>query len=157
MERTGLGLTIYYYDESNPAGVVQAQQAAKQDGRNTVIVWPRSSTGKDVGPGIERIETSTQGAEIIIKMMQYFDEKIERFIIGQLMSGGTDKGGELGGTGRAKFQAQTKGRIIRDDTRRLGETVTYQLLPIIVLMVALGALLVFAQGSALAPFIYTIF
>lgn len=31
------------------------------------------------------------------------------------------------------------------------------LLPIIVLMVALGALLVFAQGSALAPFIYTIF
>ena len=31
------------------------------------------------------------------------------------------------------------------------------LLPIIVVMVAVGALLVFAQGSALAPFIYTIF
>jgi hypothetical protein len=31
------------------------------------------------------------------------------------------------------------------------------LLPIIVMMVAVGALLVFAQGSALAPFIYTIF
>ena len=31
------------------------------------------------------------------------------------------------------------------------------LLPIIVVMVAMGALLVFAQGSALAPFIYTIF
>ncbi len=31
------------------------------------------------------------------------------------------------------------------------------LLPIIVVMVLLGALLVFAQGSALAPFIYTIF
>jgi hypothetical protein len=31
------------------------------------------------------------------------------------------------------------------------------LLPIIVLMLLLGALLVFAQGSALAPFIYTIF
>jgi len=31
------------------------------------------------------------------------------------------------------------------------------LLPIIVIMVAVGALLVFAQGSALAPFIYTIF
>jgi hypothetical protein len=31
------------------------------------------------------------------------------------------------------------------------------LLPIIVLMVGVGALLVFAQGSALAPFIYTIF
>jgi hypothetical protein len=31
------------------------------------------------------------------------------------------------------------------------------LLPIIVLMFLLGSLLVFAQGSALAPFIYTIF
>jgi Family of unknown function (DUF5989) len=31
------------------------------------------------------------------------------------------------------------------------------LLPIIVMMVLVGALLVFAQGSALAPFIYTIF
>jgi len=33
----------------------------------------------------------------------------------------------------------------------------FVLLPILVLMVLLGALLVFAQGSALAPFIYTIF
>ena len=31
------------------------------------------------------------------------------------------------------------------------------LLPIILVMLAVGALLVFAQGSALAPFIYTIF
>jgi hypothetical protein len=31
------------------------------------------------------------------------------------------------------------------------------LLPIILVMMAVGALLVFAQGSALAPFIYTIF
>jgi hypothetical protein len=31
------------------------------------------------------------------------------------------------------------------------------LVPIILIMLALGALLVFAQGSALAPFIYTIF
>jgi len=31
------------------------------------------------------------------------------------------------------------------------------LLPIIVMMLLVGALLVFAQGSVLAPFIYTIF
>ena len=31
------------------------------------------------------------------------------------------------------------------------------LLPIIAVMVLVGALLVFAQGSVLAPFIYTIF
>jgi hypothetical protein len=31
------------------------------------------------------------------------------------------------------------------------------LIPLIMVIVAVGALLVFAQGSALAPFIYTIF
>jgi hypothetical protein len=31
------------------------------------------------------------------------------------------------------------------------------LLPVVVVMLLVGALLVFAQGSALAPFIYTIF
>ena len=31
------------------------------------------------------------------------------------------------------------------------------LAPVLLLMVLVGALLVFAQGSALAPFIYTIF
>ena len=31
------------------------------------------------------------------------------------------------------------------------------LLPIIIMMLLVGSLLVFAQGSALAPFIYTIF
>jgi Family of unknown function (DUF5989) len=33
----------------------------------------------------------------------------------------------------------------------------FWLLPIIIVMVGLGALMVFAQGSVLAPFIYTIF
>lgn len=33
----------------------------------------------------------------------------------------------------------------------------YWLAPIIVLMLLLGSLLVFAQGSAIAPFIYTLF
>jgi hypothetical protein len=33
----------------------------------------------------------------------------------------------------------------------------FWLLPILILMVVFGALLVLAQGSAVAPFIYTIF
>jgi hypothetical protein len=39
----------------------------------------------------------------------------------------------------------------------LRERKKWWLLPIIIVMVLIGALLVFAQGSALAPFIYTIF
>lgn len=33
----------------------------------------------------------------------------------------------------------------------------FWLLPILVMMALLGALIVFAQGSAVAPFIYTLF
>jgi hypothetical protein len=33
----------------------------------------------------------------------------------------------------------------------------FWLLPVIVVMVVVGSLLIFAQGSVLAPFIYTIF
>lgn len=33
----------------------------------------------------------------------------------------------------------------------------YWLMPIIIMMVMLGALIVLAQGSAVAPFIYTLF
>lgn len=33
----------------------------------------------------------------------------------------------------------------------------FMLLPIIIIMLALGTLIVLAQGSAIAPFIYTLF
>jgi hypothetical protein len=39
----------------------------------------------------------------------------------------------------------------------LRERKKFWMLPIIIVMVLIGALLIFAQGSALAPFIYTIF
>lgn len=41
--------------------------------------------------------------------------------------------------------------------RFLGARRKYWLLPIILVSVALGGLLVLAQGSAIAPFIYTLF
>jgi hypothetical protein len=39
----------------------------------------------------------------------------------------------------------------------LKERKKWWLLPIVVFLLVLGVLIVFAQGSALAPFIYTIF
>jgi hypothetical protein len=41
--------------------------------------------------------------------------------------------------------------------RFLGARRKYWLLPIIIISVVLGGLLVLAQGSAVAPFIYTLF
>jgi len=39
----------------------------------------------------------------------------------------------------------------------MGERKKWWLLPIVMVMLVVGSLLVLAQGSALAPFIYTIF
>lgn len=39
----------------------------------------------------------------------------------------------------------------------LRERKKFWLAPIIIVLVALGGLIVFAQGSAIAPFIYTLF
>lgn len=47
--------------------------------------------------------------------------------------------------------------LVREFWLFMKERKKWWLLPIILVMVLVGALLVFAQGSALAPFIYTIF
>jgi hypothetical protein len=47
--------------------------------------------------------------------------------------------------------------LVREFWLFMRERKKFWLLPILIVMVLVGALLVFAQGSALAPFIYTIF
>ena len=47
--------------------------------------------------------------------------------------------------------------FIKDLWRFLRLRKKYWLAPILVLMALLGGLIVFAQGSAIAPFIYTLF
>ena len=47
--------------------------------------------------------------------------------------------------------------LVREFWLFMRERKKFWLLPILVVMMLVGALLVFAQGSAVAPFIYTIF
>jgi drug/metabolite transporter superfamily protein YnfA len=47
--------------------------------------------------------------------------------------------------------------IVKELWAFLRERKKFWLLPIIVVMLVLGGLLVLAQGSAIAPFIYTLF
>jgi hypothetical protein len=47
--------------------------------------------------------------------------------------------------------------FIKDLWAFMRERKKFWLAPIIILMVLLGALIVFSQGSAIAPFIYTLF
>lgn len=47
--------------------------------------------------------------------------------------------------------------LIKDLYLFMRERKKYWLAPIIVVMILLGGLIIFAQGSAVAPFIYTLF
>ena len=47
--------------------------------------------------------------------------------------------------------------LLKDLWAFMRERKKYWLMPIIIVLLLLGALLVAAQGSALAPFIYTLF
>jgi hypothetical protein len=47
--------------------------------------------------------------------------------------------------------------LLKDFAGFMGKRKKYWLAPIILVMLLLGALLVLANGSAIAPFIYTIF
>ena len=50
-----------------------------------------------------------------------------------------------------------KSHVVRELWRFLKEERKYWLAPIVLVMVLFGLLLVFAQSSAVAPFIYTLF
>ena len=47
--------------------------------------------------------------------------------------------------------------LLKDLWQFMGERKKFWLAPIIVVMVLLGGLVILAQGSAVAPFIYTLF
>ena len=48
-------------------------------------------------------------------------------------------------------------RVLGEFVQFLREEKKYWLLPIVIVLVLFGLLIVFAQSSALAPFIYTLF
>lgn len=51
----------------------------------------------------------------------------------------------------------SKGRVLREFWQFLWQEKKFWLIPIVVVLVLFGALLVFSQSSAVAPFIYTLF
>jgi len=124
LERVGLGVTIWYYDASNPTSKAETLKAAKEQTRRSVILcpmWPDAKGGAN--PMIERIETPTAGTEVLRAMIEHVEKIEERYVIGQTLSSNTEGSG-LGGTGVAYMHAETKHKIIAFDANNLAETLT---------------------------------
>ena len=50
-----------------------------------------------------------------------------------------------------------KARVVKEFLEFLGTQKKFWLIPIVIVLMGFGLLLVFAQSSAVAPFIYTLF
>lgn len=130
LERVGLGVTIFLYPSGNPAAKAEAERAAHEQSRRSVIVWPYLEGEQGKGAGVQRVETPTGGASVLLQMIQYVDQIEERLIIGQTLSSDSEGSG-LGGTGVAMLHAATKQRIIAWDAENLAETLTSDLVDVI--------------------------
>jgi hypothetical protein len=124
LERVGLGVTVWYYDASNPESKTKTEAAAKEQSRRSVIlcpVWPNERGGKM--PLIERLETPVAGVDAIYQLLEVMRTIEQRYIIGQDMSSETKATG-LGSEGTAKAKMATKEKITKYDAANLEETLT---------------------------------
>lgn len=126
MERVGTGVQVFYYEAGNVESENQAYKAAEQQSRSSVIIWPRSPGNEKSGAGVEWIQPNLTGVETLRTMVQeYFDARIERFIVGQTLSGNAEGTGL--GSGVADLHADTKYKVIAFDADNLAETLTTDL------------------------------
>ncbi len=121
MERVGLGVTIYEYDASNPQSKAEAEKAAKEQNRRSVILWPRWPNSK-MGGSVQRLETPVGGVDALLRMIEHIEEIEERLIVGQTASSRSDSSGL--GTHDTGPQEATKADITEEDAENLEETLT---------------------------------
>lgn len=123
LERMGAGgLTIAYYEHGNPQSLEDVKSCMENQFKNHTILFPRYRDTTTGGPGIERIEPSNNGAQLLESLVTgYFDAQIRRFILGQDL---TSEAGPGGSDGVATLHGETFNRIIKYDAVNLQDTLT---------------------------------
>lgn len=128
LERSALGIEIWYYPWGNPEAEAKMRTAATErlgQGRNIILV-PKPLGEESSSYGVERIEPGMAGADTMIQLVQeYFGHLIKRYILGQTLtteSSNTGLGSNLG-----EIHMDTYLQIIRYDATNLEETLTTDL------------------------------
>ncbi len=121
IHRFANGLTIFYYDASNPQAQQQAVAAARQQFSNVALLYPRwSGVQPDVNK-VERLEVGTANSALIWNLVsEYFDPIMERFIEGQTLTTKAESNGI--GTGAADAHGETNDEIVKYHAIGLQET-----------------------------------
>lgn len=124
LQRAGLGVTVWYFEQGNAASQQAAETAAKEQSTRVNIVWPRGPQGGKAGAGVERLEVPTTGASFLLEAKKWVADLQELYVVGQSMSSGSDKESGLGGSGRAQFARNTKEQIAQYDAANLDASLT---------------------------------
>ena len=117
VQRTGLGVRLWYYQGGNKASRDAVAEAAGKQSDKTNILIPRFPVGGGTGQaleGVDYVDTASTGAELLLKLLTHLEEHMERYVIGQTLSSSTEGSG-LGGTGVAAMHSDTKSKIIAFD------------------------------------------
>ncbi len=126
VEKVGLGITVFYYEQGNPEAEEKAKEAAREQSRNTVLVLPRPIGQERAGSAVERIEVPVEGAHFLLQIVEtYFKDAIRKFINGQTLSSAAESTGL--GSGVADLHASTKDKLSLADSKRQGEALTRDL------------------------------
>lgn len=124
LNRVGLGLVVIYYDQSSDTAKTSALEMAKKFSRRAVVTMPRTNDGTQQAGGIEIVETPMAGATIMLDLQKHVEEQIERFMVGQLISGGGGTSNPLEGTGKSEFAKDSKTKLCMGDADDFDETMT---------------------------------
>lgn len=128
LERSSLGMEVWYYPWGNNEGLAAVKKSAEErigQGRNIVFV-PRPMGDNQDAYGMERIEPGMAGAEVIERIVkEYFGHLIKRYILGQTMTTEAVPGSL--GSGQGDVHLDNYMQIVRYDATNLEETLTTDL------------------------------
>lgn len=123
-DRVGLGMTIWKYPAGNDAARKEALTAAQnQSARAHVLVPVWGEAGKEALTGVDRLDVPTAGSEGLIKLIEYVDRQLERYVVGQQGSSRANPSG-IGNEAATTFMQETKVQITKHDAAMMAVTLT---------------------------------
>jgi len=128
LDRTGAGITIYYYPVGNQEAKTQVEKVAREQAHTNVLVMPfdPASTGGDPY-SIQQIPPNVAGLQALQDIVDgYFGDMITRAILGQTLSSKPSAAGM--NTGVSDLQKDSLFHIVRYDAVNLQETITREIL-----------------------------
>jgi RNA polymerase sigma factor (sigma-70 family) len=126
--RTGLGIKLWYYEQGNNASKSAILQAAKDQSDKVNIAVPYDPNNPN-RPAVDIVEMAGTGADLLSTIVKHVEEYIERYIVGQNMTGGSDDfSAGFGDKGRSELASRTNWQITKLDARKFDDTNTTDIL-----------------------------